>query len=250
MRTALPVAFLLAVSVVGADDKADALKAINSKDVKTRIAAAEKMAGMAGDDIDQALCEAAADPQPKVATAALASLDKVRPDLHPLVTTMIVDKVSENRTKAAIAVYKLGDKGKPAVTLANSTLSAALARRENKNALAMVNAAAASGTAGDGFPVVLSGITLDNKRDGPFRRACLAHLVKWAKGDEKREKEVVGLHAKLLNEKDMVVTALKSSGEMGAAAKEIMAPLAEKLKLSADKNIREAAIKALEDYGK
>jgi len=94
-------------------------KRLKGKNINDRVKAAQEI-GELGDDgkpLAKALCAAATDPSPKVAEAALAALEKVRPDLHKpvaIIATYNQINPTERVLHAIGDITKMGQDAAPA----------------------------------------------------------------------------------------------------------------------------------------
>jgi len=66
------------------------------------------------DSLAEALCAAAAGNQKELRQPSLEALEQVRPDLYPLVVTLLVDKDLNNAQQAARTLAALKERGRPA----------------------------------------------------------------------------------------------------------------------------------------
>src|SRR5262249_62096092 len=84
-----------------------------------KIKAAEELAGMGekAQPAARALCEMALSSSEKIQRAALNALEKGHPDLHGSVFVLLVDANAENHVRALSKLARLGDQGKPAVSV-------------------------------------------------------------------------------------------------------------------------------------
>ncbi len=78
--------------------------------------------GQKAESAARAICQATLDPVPKVYTAALDTLAKVRPDLHPSVLVLRVDNNSQNVVGALSAIGAMRERGNAAVPVVVSVI--------------------------------------------------------------------------------------------------------------------------------
>src|SRR5262249_26845664 len=93
------------------------VKLLKHRDPRERIKAVQGLAalGDAADGAGRALCQATLDNNPKVATAAIDALEAVRPDLHPALVPLLVDREPHRRQQALRDLEQMGPRGNAAV---------------------------------------------------------------------------------------------------------------------------------------
>jgi hypothetical protein len=105
----------------GKDDLPPEIKTLVAKlrtgSNQEKIAAAEKLAdrGESARGASTAICEATTNSNKDVSRSALQALEKVRPDLHEQVFTLVVDGKAANHQKAIAALRKQQEMAKPAM---------------------------------------------------------------------------------------------------------------------------------------
>lgn len=259
-------AVLLGVCVlsVSAADTDALIKDLKAKEAKTRLKAAESLGDVPEDDkVTIALADAMFDTNAGVATAALKSLEKQRPDLYKPLSTMLLDKSSLIRIKAAAELSGLGEKAKPAVRAMTG-----IAKRDIQVYLAPTGQRGRSPDSGLGNLIEVNlkeikkiGITdkevaavmsaIANTAEAPGRFTALEALAEWAK----REKEDAILFAAVkpwFTEKHFSyqVAACGAVADFGEPAKKEFGKTLESLKLSSVKKVRDAATETLDTLSK
>ena len=108
---------------IGADEKgelAPLIKDLKSKDYKVRLKALDTLEKKGEDAKDAAkpICEAIIqDQNPKVALAALTTLEKVQPDLYKHVSVLLLDQAGYHRRQALGELAKMGEKAAPSIPI-------------------------------------------------------------------------------------------------------------------------------------
>lgn len=252
------VAVVGMVSLAPADNAADIealAKDLKSKNVKVRAAAAQSLASK-GEGAARPLCDALFDPDRRVATIALTSLEKVRPDVYKFVSVLFLDQKTDNHVKAIEGIGSLGPKGAPAVGVLASKVRVELGKAATKGGPRVLYEVM------DGAVAALGRIGLDDREANQLVRAvCVStarwqsrllaakELVKWAGADDGRRREVlpvVGAGAVDSPEGAEFITLV---GGLGPVAKDVL-PGLKQLKLSKHAAVRDAAGKAVEQIEK
>jgi HEAT repeat protein len=93
------------------------LRALKSKRIKTRLKALEAIGEMGEKacDASSAVVLALLDSNKALNDAGLDTLEKINPDIHKHILTMIVDNLENNKVQAAEALGKLGARAKPTI---------------------------------------------------------------------------------------------------------------------------------------
>jgi hypothetical protein len=223
-------------------------KQLKDADPRTRLKAIEFLAskGEAAAPAAGALCDTILDSSPKVGAAALAAVEKVRPDLYKPLTALVVDKEVKHRLEGAKELGLIGEKALPAVNVLTATLRRELAQgpgdggrltdiqQELFNSIRQIKP---DDTATVAIYKAIAGPT---NKHAAARGEAFEFLHQWAGADDKRRKEVLPL-VKSGVENDMCrVQCIRYLGEYGPLAKECL-PRLKQLKLSSDATVRDAA---------
>lgn len=242
---------------VGAD--ADALlKDLKSKDAKTRQKAAESLAGVPVEtQVTTAICNATCDPDADVALAARKSLEKVRPDLYRLLSTLLLDKDQKVRASAASDLGKLGQKARPAVGA-----MAMIMLRDAQNPLArqpgdpnydpVLMTAKAIKTIGvtDEEVAKIMAVVANKSVFINARTPAMEALATWAKNEKGEGILFPALKGWFADDPHYQAAACKIAGGFGKPAKEEFGKTIENLKSSSDQQSRDAAIQAFDKLSK
>lgn len=252
--------FVLSDRAQGDEEIDKLVKELRHKEVKVRIRAAEGLGKKGGEAATAAkpLCDAMLDLSPQVATAALESLEKVRPDLYKPLSTLILDKTTSKRLEAVRELGLLGEKAAPVANILIVQLRVLLAartssinpksrivrglnpiEREYFSALAQINS--------DDPEIIRlhKAMASPVNNDAAARLEALMNLHKWAALEDSRKKEVAPFVKAALDNQYMQIQCLEIIGQYGALAKDAL-PFLRKLKLSSDMKVREAAAKAVD----
>lgn len=239
-----------------AESKLDILtEQLRSKDSKKQIEAANslKSLGVSANSATEALCEMSLSANHDVRQASLEAIESIRPDLHPHITTMVVDP--KGFIVAAVeGISRLGDRGKPATPV---LLAAFRASYDDKKALlvpsggnfrATMYALAKVGSAENDFVKAVSDVAMsDNARlNDAMRRDCVAIIaIIGTKHPElsKQMLDTLTAIANKANDSDLCWT-VEAIGKMGARATDAI-PLVKKLKIHKNANVRRFATQAL-----
>lgn len=204
-----------------------------------RIAAEEiGKLGKKGRPATKAVCQALFDPMPRVALAAADALQKIAPDLHPLIIPIIVDK---NMTVRMDAVEKLGNLREDA-TPALPVLVWFRQQRESTGTPVAVLKAIYLTNATDPEATKLFAAWLARDRASGAREYIATTLPKM-EGGKKYVKNLVA-SAQTDPHPAVRMAAVKALGEFGPDAKEAV-DLLRVLKVSGSQDLREEAGKAL-----
>jgi HEAT repeat protein len=250
-------AFLPAVARGDSKEKDEAspelaalIKNLHDKQSKVRIKAAEDIGklGEEGAPAAKALCEAMMDRSPKVETAALDSLEKVRADLYKPLSTLVLDATPAKQLAAIKEIGLMGDKPGPAVNLLLTRLRSELAkpqyalRGRGLSEISLAYFAAFRQIKPDEPEAiklfkVMAGVS---ERDSYARLESLTFLEEWAGEDESKRKEILSLLNAGLDDAVCQLNCIQTVGGYGALAKDFV-PKLKKLKLSSIEQIRDAA---------
>lgn len=258
MRLLAPIILLaLVCGVSPAADVDQLLKDLKDKDAKKRVKAATDLATVTDDDkAATALCEATNDPSSNVSKAALESLSKVRPDLYKHISTIVLDSNHRNRAEAAASLGGLGAKAKPAVrslaivAVTNSTFTGNVKdssdiRRVGYEA---TKAIVAIGVTDADVADALAKVAV-SPHAASSRKVAYEAIVAWAKESGNTD-ALFAVSKSWLGEADgkshtFAVAACKALADFGAPAMKEFGPTLEKLKISKEKTVRDAAVDAL-----
>jgi HEAT repeat protein len=230
-------------------DLAALIKGLRNKQSKIRIKAAEDI-GKLGEEAAPAakpLCNAMMDGSAKVATAALDSLEKVRPDLYKPLSTLVLDSTPAKQLAAVKEIGLMGEKANPAMKLLLARLRTELSRPRSYNQRGLSEMSLAYFAAirqikpDDAETVklfrVMAGLS---DRDSYARLESLIFLEDWAGEDESKRKEVLSLLNVGLDDAVCQLNCIQTAGGYGVLAKDFV-PKLKKLKLSSLEQIRDAA---------
>jgi hypothetical protein len=225
---------------------ADLAKQLKAPDPKARLKAIEAIAakGEAAAAVAGPLCDAVMDASPRVGTAALQAVEKVRPDLYKPLTAFVVDQDYNRRLAATKELGLMGDKAMPAVNLLTAGLRRELAKGAGGGLTEMQQALFTSirqikpdDTA---TVAIYKAIASPTNRHSAARSQALDFLHEWAGDDQKRRREVLPLLKAGLSDATCQLGCIRHLGEYGSLAKECL-PQLKQLNLSADAAVREAA---------
>ncbi len=245
------------VSASGADVDA-LLKDLKAKDAKTRQKAVESLAGVpVKTQVTTAICNATCDLDADVALSARLSLEKVRPDLCRLLSTLLLDKDQKVRASAASDLGKLRQKARPAVGA-----MAIIMLRDAQNPLArqpgdhyydpVLMTAKAIKTIGvtDEEVAKIMAVVANNSVFINARTPAMEAISAWAKNEKGEGIMFPALKAWFADAPQYQAAACKIAGEFGRPAKEEFGTTIENLKSSSDQQTREAAIQAFDKLSK
>ena len=247
------IAGLIARAGTADDEKLTELKkGLKDRDANARFKAVRDLAKLGAEAAPAAkeLCDAIAyDKDARVVASALQALEKVRPDLYKPVSTFLVDAEFGNRIEALRELEKLGVNAAAASGIVSSKLLLSSSNTKVVPAAFFELKCDALKAMGDIEPSALQSIRAvasPLNSSGADRSRAIQFLGEWARGDDKRAKGLIdGLKFGLSDRSLIVVLAcIRASGTLGAEAKALL-PAIQKLKLSSDKEIREAAEEAV-----
>ncbi len=217
------------------------------------------------------LCNALLDTNAQVKTAAIQTIELIRPDLYEPLTQLMIDATLQNQIAGCNKLSEMGEKALPAITLLLT-----LQRREfakgplRSNGVGEVVAIERNGILTQVQILLIE--TINNiDQDNPaileiYKQTatewCLkgydctqivAPIFAWAEDEVERRKYMLPfLKAVVFSDKSYPAYRLKciaQVGEYGPLAKDFV-PILRKLKLSPDAVMREAASKALDKIQK
>lgn len=228
------------------------IKQLRGRDAVAKVKAAQELAKMGeqAQPASKALCEAVLDKSSKVAIAAMESLEKVNPEIHKPLSTLILDQDYRNQVQAAKELGSMGDKAEAAVPVLIDRLRKEMAKDSSEvffDELARACFGALQ-QIGPEDPENIKTVKLlagPTTRNHDARTAALLTLEKIAGDDEKRRKEFLPVMRSALDNPQCQLTAIKIVAEYGTLAKDLL-PTLKKLKLSPREAIREAAKDAVD----
>ena len=221
---------------------------LRSKDIKTRVKAAETLGDMGenASPASEALCEAITDQSPQVATAALDAMQKVRPDLYNPLSTLILDK-DKNKQAAAIVEFALmGEKAAPVLPVLRAKLKTVLSKdvfgqgglsRSSKacfDALQQINPQDQ-----ETFKLLLF-VASPQSKNSAAKLEAITLLCIIAGEDEACRKKILPVLKGGLDDRSCLIKCMEVLGEYGKLAKDAL-PQLKKLKLSSEETVRKAA---------
>lgn len=229
------------------------MKQLKDKDPRNRVKAADALGGQGEAAADAAgpLCDALLDSSPKVATAAIHAIEKVRPDLYKPLTALMVDNDPRNRLAGAKELGLMGDKAAPAINVVLACLRKELAKgpdpygRLTAMQTELFNAVRQMRPDDADTVKMYKSIAAVSNRYTAARGEALAFLFTWAGDDEARRKEVLPLVRAGLSDGTLQIQCIRYLGDYGPLAK-ICVPQLKQLKLSSVAAVREAATSSLD----
>jgi hypothetical protein len=198
-----------------------------------------------------ALCDAVMDLSPRVATAALQAVEKVRPELYKPLTTLIVDRDAKNRLTAVKELGLMGEKATPTTNVLLTALRRELALGpDRRGQLTLMQqelfTAVRQIKPDDSNSVsIYKAIASPSNRFSTARSQALEFLFRWAGNDEMRRKEMLPLIKAGVVNATCQIQCINYLGEYGSLAKECV-PQLKQLKLSSDSAVRDAAMASLD----
>ena len=233
-----------------ADDNevAALVKELKAKKPDDRIKAIESLAEM-GDKATGAaksLCDVLVlESNGKVSLAALAAIEKIRPDLHKPLSDYLLDKNPHVREAAIKTMTDMGHKAAPIAGILIARIQNAPKGKSDTNKSMMFKDLAKIKPDDSISIQFYKNVASPGTANSGHRAIALRFLEDWAFADEERKKEVVPLIKAGFNDKVLLGECIRLSGEYGQLSKDLV-PTLKKLTLHPEKAIRDAAIKALE----
>lgn len=259
MKYAPLVALVATASAICSADDVDLQKLgvlagdLKAKSAKVRKAAAEEIGklGKAASPAARQLCDAVLDPNRDVSLAAFSALEKVSPEVHKPLATIMLDRDESNKLDAIKSLGKLGEKAQPLggvvtqwLVTASKTQPDGPDRYEFNNRVEALTAAVVKMR-----PENPDDIKAFMKLAGPLnknstiRLGALKVLTEWAeRGKDERRRDILPVLKSGLTT-GMPLHCLEAAGSYGDLAADLL-PTIRELKLSSDKSIRDAATKA------
>lgn len=257
MRLAAALLAFTFSAVVAAADLDDVAAGLKSKDAKVRLKAIEEL-GAAGKDAApyaRQLCDAAMDPSPKVAAAALMAVGRVEPRLQPPLSDIVIPSAGKSdpkyplRAAAADAIARLKKDGKPAAGVLLAVLKQEVSKGEKANGSTVRSASLALAKVGadDAETVKTLGIILTSKAAGVTNRVqALAYFTASIKDEPGRFSDAKSHLESAINGPDFDVARFTINGvaTLGETAAPLL-PALERAKMSSDPTVRAAAFAAV-----
>lgn len=249
-------AILVCLAVARAADPADAIvKQLTAKEGSSRLKAAKAVAALGdkGAKYDYALIAAMAKDYPNDREVYLEALQKIRPDLHKPVVTILVDKSGENCAEAVKAIRVLGyarDGGYGAVPVL--VLKYFEEKERCKNAMLpffgypilLMETLAWVARSDPATFVVLKDALTEREPRGSDQTDLKRAAMLTVRQTKMPPKEVIPLLIAALPEEEYALTAVTILGSYKGAAKSAI-PALRKLLLSETAEVRKAAEKAI-----
>lgn len=233
------------------DQLAEITRKLKHKDAKVRLKAVEALEalGKKGAPSSKELCDALMDPNGPVATKALTALESVRPDLYKPLSTLLLDKSIYRRAEAVAKLEELGKDARPVSGLLVNSLK----HSANENDYGQPDVVPASifkafkkiKPEDSGTIATMKGLASPETLALGHRYHALDFLVSWADDDEERRGELIPLIASGLDNSFLLISCINVAGKYGKLSKGML-PKLKQLKLSDTKEVREAAIAAVE----
>ena len=243
------------------------VKDLKAKDSKVRLKALAGLESKGKDakDAARSICELIVyDPNPTVATTALTTLEKVRPDLYKHLSVLLLDNSAQNRLAALQKLADMKDLAEPAQPILLLKCRTEFANRihafEPDGSLASpANSFLGQGPyahhylsaykaiAGAEDPEVIRiyrELAASTNKDAISRRFALKELVAWAEDDEALRKDVIPFIKAGLADGPLL-DCITYAGGYGSLSKEML-PVLKRHKLSAQAEVRDAASKAVD----
>ena len=221
---------------------------LHSKDIKTRVKAAETLGEMGENatSASESLCEAITDQSPQVATAALDAMQKVRPELYTPLSTMILDRDERKQAAAIMEFALMGEKAAPVLPVLRVKLRTVL----SKDTIGQRDLSPRSKACFDALQQInpqdpetfklLLFVASPQSKNSAAKLEAITLLCIIVGDDEASRKKILPVLIAGLDNKKCLVKCMEVLGEYGELAKEAL-PQLKKLKLSAEEDIRKAA---------
>jgi len=245
---------------------------LKDKNPKVRLKAVEDLAAL-GDKaapVAEAVCDATMDPSGSIGLAALAAIEKIRPDLYKPLVDLLIDKDSKKNTAAITTLRLMGEDALPAINLLSARMKAAFAQTDyganqfgprvgkssslvspydfGKEYLSTIEAIKPDH---ESIKAIRLQLAKPTNHVFSHRFECLKALIDGAGGDEAEKKKllplvVVGLQQdpKRTDPRHTAIY-LEYVGQFGKLAAGQL-PALKKMKLSTVDSIRDAATKAVD----
>ena len=197
------------------------------------------------------LCDAMLSASPKVATAALQAIEKVRPDLYKPLTALLVDGSHENQLKGTKELGLMGEKASPAINVLLANLRRELAKGPaSKGQLSamqteLFNAIRQIKPDDNETVKMYKTIAAASNKHILARVEAIAFLYSWAGDDAVRRQDIFPLIRAGLSDGQLQIQCIRCLGEYGELAKPCI-PQLKQLKLSSNAAVRQAATAALD----
>jgi hypothetical protein len=208
------------------------VKGLKDRAPAVRVKAAEE-AGALGEEaaaLAPYLCEAALDPSPKVAKPMLWALGRVRPDLHPAVSVLVLDTDPRRHLAALQALGSLGEAGVPAAPVLLSYLKrTASARLPDPGRQGLLRAGLeAVGNVAPKDPEALKLLlSIGRGRDRTLRGQAVEMLGTMAAGNEAIRKQVLPVVAAVVRDPQLRLVGVEAAGNLGPDARSLLPELRE-----------------------
>jgi hypothetical protein len=260
----------LAAGLASADDArlAKLAKDMQATDAKVRQKAIEDVGMLKekGGPLAKELCAATTDSDKKCATAALAALEAVRPDLHPHVEKILRVKHAD-KWSGMRGLVALGEDGKAGVRVLHHVLRQDVRRGpsfEDSMAAAAVQTLIdlkaddadtvelmrTLATPGGPSKVVLATGGQPSAANEPLARAlALDFLIPWAGDDEARRKTLIPIIKAGFDNNETVLKCVKLAAEYNKLSKGLL-PALRQLRRSPQADVRDAAKVAIDKIEK
>ena len=227
-------------------------KQLKSPDVKGRLKAIDGIAakGEGAASVAGPLCDAVLDSSPKVATAAIQAVEKVRPDLYKPLTALMLDGIQENRLRGVKELGLMGEKAAPTANVLLTVLRQELAKGPLGDGLSPMQGelfgAIRQIKPDDETTIkIYKAIAAPTNQHSTARAQALEFLHAWAGVVERRRRDILPLVMSGLSDSRCQLPCIRYLGEYGPLAKAAIASL-KQLKLSSDAAVRNAATASLD----
>lgn len=229
------------------------VKQLKDRDAKNRVQACETLGGMGEAAADAAgpLCDATLDASPKVATAAVHAIEKVRPDLYKPLTALVLDASHDNRLRGTKELGLMGEKALPAINVLLTNLRKELTRgpaaegQLSAMQTELFNAVRQIKPDDTNTIKMYKAIGAGTNRHVVARGEALTFLHDWAGEDALRRQDILPLVRAGLTDNYLQIQCIRHLGEYGTLAKSCV-PQLKQLKLSSNAAVREAATASLD----
>jgi hypothetical protein len=246
--------FVLAPCQGRADDEIDNLvKNLRSKDPKIRIGAAEGLMkkGEEASAAAPALCDALLDPSSQVGLAALAAIEKVRPDLYKPLTKIVLERFLSLKIGAVRELGLMRQKALPTINVLLTVLRKELAVKtptqlgfseQTRELYAVIRQISPDDLESIKMMTVMAGAS---SRGMYARTQAIGFLNDWAAADTVKRKEVLPIVKAGLDDQICQASCIMIAGSYGLLATECL-PILKVLKLSQFEQTRNLATEAVD----
>lgn len=242
------LASVLATTALAADPSVEELaKQFRSKSSAERIKGIEAAVAAKVDDPDslRLVFDACLDSSPKVATAALAAVEKLRPNAHKDMVTVVYDRSQGEKFKAIRALADSKEKAVVGILAYFLVADIPTSGKKGTKRIGILSMADALNTL-DYFPPDVLGVMVRTaasaNADYRTRVQLFATLARHGKTSDEAGKAVLPAFKTAIASEQML-PAIEAAAELGAQAKDLL-PVLGALKTDRRKDVRDAATAA------